>query len=109
MNNPKALDWEIKKYFDLVKKNNVLRKRMANRVLDIHYTDIVRQPRDSLLRICKFLKLSCDDQFLTDCVEIIYTEPSTTRNYVVWTEEQKKMVQEQIHQFSFLKNYTYTS
>ena len=53
--------------------------------------------------ICAFLGVSCSEEYLDQVEKILYGKPSYTRNTVVWTEEQKYKVLNEMQKYSFLR------
>lgn len=101
------MDKEITKYFILAERNSQLKTKLPGEVYEIHSSEMIQQPRKTLLGICQFLHLTCDQQYLEDCSKIVYHEATKTRHNVVWTETQKELVREQLQAFPFLKDYRF--
>ena len=60
-------------------------------------------------KLCDFLEIPCEEEYLDACTKLLRNKPSFTRNLVVWTEEQKNRVYDLIEKTSFLMNYTFES
>ena len=87
--------------------NNKLNTHFEGRVHLIHSSQLIREPGKTLLGVCQFLQLNCDQQYIKDCSSIIYKEATKTRYSVVWTEEQKELVREKLQKFPSLKGYNF--
>ena len=81
--------------------------RFEGAVHEIHSSQLIRKQGKTLLGVCQFLQLNCDQQYIKDCSSIIYKEATKTRYSVVWTEEQKELVREKLQKFPSLKGYNF--
>ena len=77
------------------------------RVLDIPSMEIVKRPADTLRKICALLQVTCSENYIQDCANTVDPIPSITRDFVEWTENQKKTVYEQMKRFSFFEGYSF--
>ena len=107
INETQGLDEQIRKYFSLVQINSKLLTRLEGSIHLIHSSHLIKEPRKTLLGVCGFLNLNCDDQYIEDCSSIIYKEGTKTRHSVVWTDEQKILVKENLQKFPSLKDYNF--
>ena len=106
-NKARPFDEIIANYFD--KASNVKRVKADGRipVYDVHLEHLIARPGRTLERLCAFLSLTCSEDFLARCVEVIFKEPRPARFDVAWSEAQLAYVAQQIGRFDFLKGYTY--
>jgi len=65
--------------------------------------EIVKHPADTLRKISAFLDITCSEDHIQDCAATVDPDPSITRDFVEWFEEQKEKVYGQMKEFSFLK------
>jgi hypothetical protein len=107
LNDTDLLASHVKKYFSLIRENAILRRTLD--VMDVHSADMIEHPKKTLLQICKFLKIECDDKYLQDCASIVFPSPSKTRHNVKWTPQLKDAVQYRISQYPFLARYNFES
>ncbi|XP_078371117.1 uncharacterized protein LOC144654755 [Oculina patagonica] len=107
INNPKILDWKINQYFQLVAANQRVRERYGDAVIDIPGHETVLRPKETLLRLCDHLQVTCSEDYIEKCSEVLYGTPSVTRDKVVWTEEQKARVTKIMKKYPFLKQYSF--
>lgn len=107
INNTNSLNQQIWKYFTLAGLNSKLKTRFEGAVHGIHSLQLIEEPQRTLLGVCQFLKLNCDQQYIEDCSSIIYKEPTLTRHSVVWTDKQKELVMEKLKNFPSLKDYNF--
>lgn len=101
------MDEEIKKYFILAERNNQLKNTLPGEVYEIHSAELIRQPRKTLLGICQFLRVTCEQRYIEDCSKIIFPQAKKTRYTVVWTAKQKELVNEKLQKVPFLQNYSF--
>ncbi|XP_078370965.1 uncharacterized protein LOC144654642 [Oculina patagonica] len=97
----------INQYFQLVAANQRVRERYGNAVLDIPGHETVLRPKETLLRLCDHLQVTCSEEYIEKCSEVLYGTPSVTRDKVVWTEEQKARVTQMMKKYPFLKQYSF--
>ena len=109
VNNTKRLNGVITRYFARVEVNERLRQKYGDAILDLPSRGFVLTPKESMMRLCEFLGITCEEDYLQACANIMHSTPSVTRNLVVWTEEQMRWVQEEIQKYSFLKECNFDS
>ena len=107
VNAPQTLDDQITRYFHWAAGCKTTREAFPEKVIDIPSMKLVKQPSDVLRKICAFLEITCSEDYIQDCASTVDPIPSITRDYVEWTERQKKRVYDQMKQFSFFDGYSY--
>lgn len=107
INKPQALDNFITSYFELTKTNARIKQLYGNAVLDVVSDELLFKPRETLQTICSFLSVSCEEHYLSRVERVLYKKPSHTRNTVIWTKEQKDIVQVEMQKYSFLRQFTF--
>ena len=60
-----------------------------------------------MLQICVFLDVFCDDAYLAQTEKILFAKPSVTRKAVVWSENQKERVQNEMLKYSYLRKFKF--
>ena len=78
-------------------------------MIDLPSRSFVLKPKESLMKLCDFLGITCDEDYLEACAKILHGTPSITRDKVVWTDKQKQWVHNEIQKYSFLKGYDFES
>ena len=106
INNATKLGNSINFYSVLAAINQLVRDRYGDAVLDIPAHETVLRPKETLQRLCDHLGVTCSEDYLQRCSDILYGTPSVTRNTVVWTEEQKERVAKMIKKYPFLNEYS---
>lgn len=107
INDPSNLDIQITKYFILAERNNKLKDSLPGEVYEVHSAELIKQPRKTLLGICQFLHLTCEQRYIEDCSRIIFPDAKKTRYSVVWTAKQKELVRVKLQRVPFLQNYSF--
>ncbi|XP_078344361.1 uncharacterized protein LOC144629975 [Oculina patagonica] len=107
VNAPKELEVKIKSYFSMAAGSNQAREALPGSVIDIPSMEIVKNPAGTLRKICKFLEITCTEQYLQDCAATVDPVPSITRDFIVWTDEQKNTVYEEMKKYSFFEGYSF--
>lgn len=77
--------------------------------MDVHNIDLVSNPRGTISRIFEFLELEPTEHYLDMCEKKVYKSESRSRNLVVWTPEQIKLVETRMRGFEVLNRYNFTS
>ena len=94
-------------YSTQVRGSSQVKKNFPGRVLDVHSMDLMKNPRETLRKICDFLEITCTKKYLEDCASIVNPVPSQTRQFFTWTEKQLNRVQMSIKNHSFLQSYSF--
>ena len=101
------MDESISRYFGWAAGCNKARQAFPGSVIDIPSLEIVKNPADTLRKICKFLSISCSERYIQDCTATVDPVPSMTRDLIEWTTEQKNRVYEEMKKYSFFDGYSY--
>ena len=107
LNAPEELDAKIKAYFSMADGCYLTREAFPGSVIDVPSIEIVKNPVETLRRICQFLEVTCTEQYLLDCAATVDPVPSITRDFIEWTAEQKNKVYEMMKKYSFLEGYSF--
>lgn len=107
MDAPAIVDRNIQRYFVWAEGSNKAREALPGQVIDIPSIEIVKNPTETLRKICEFLEITCTEQYLQDCANTVDAVPSITRNFITWTAEQKSRVYEEMKKYSFFAGYSY--
>ena len=101
------LDSFISGYFG--RTEAIARIRDAYDVLDIPGDELVQQPQASMRKICRYVGITCEQDYIDACADLLHKKPSITRRLVEWDEEGKRKIQQEIDRFPFLKHYSFDS
>jgi hypothetical protein len=104
-----ALDQMIEGYFALCRGVAETRSRFGDDVIHVRHEDLLADPGTALRRLCRFLDLDADDDYVDDCAGILFTSPRRTRHATAWTDAQLRRVQAGIAEYPFLDGYDFDS
>ena len=106
-NSKILLDDKIDTFFVLAKAVRNMISTCKLTVLEIHSEDFVKQPQESMKRICDFLGVECSPWYLQMCQDKVFPSVSRSRDKVEWTEEQIARVQNIMNTFPYFKGYNF--
>ena len=78
-------------------------------ILEVHSVDFILRTKETLLKICDFLGLECDGNYLEQCNRAVYDKPSRSRTAVVWTRGCRDSVDDLIRGYPFFSRYSFSS
>ena len=107
INNTKLLQKKIDYYFSIADANKRIREQYGNDVIDIPGHETVLRPKKTLQRLCDHLGVTCSEDYIEKCSQILFDTPSFTRHTVVWTKGQIQRVTKKIMEYSFLEGYSF--
>jgi sulfotransferase family protein len=99
----RVADW----YISLCRTNQRLRSELQEKVMDLHYEDFLQTPTACLARLCEFLGLAPDDDYLNACCAIINPTLHKSRHEVIWTAGARQLVEREIRNCDFLRGYSF--
>jgi hypothetical protein len=76
-------------------------------LLPVRHEAFVAEPEAELARVCRFVGVEPDPQYLRACASIIRRRPDRSRDMVAWTGPWIDLVDERIARFDFLRGYSY--
>ena len=76
-------------------------------VLEIHGADFVRDPRETISRICTFLDVPCPEDYLQACYDKAYKTCSKSRNLIAWPEDVLADVEARMDKIPFFRRYNF--
>ena len=106
-NNTTLLDKTIDQFFLIAKGVHDMISTCNLTVLEIYSEEFVKQPRESMKRICDFLGVECSPWYLQMCQDKVFSSASRSRDKVEWTEEQIARVQKLINTLKYMKGYNF--
>ena len=107
--DPDTIKQEIKRYFTYHQAIIDAKKTYNLNMVTIHGKDLISDPRGTLLKLCNHLGVNCSNNYLEICSNKIFKTESRTRRLIKWTDEQLRMIQENIEKYSILKDYNFDS
>ena len=109
VNNSTMLDNYISSHFRLVEFVQNLRLHSKYNTLDIYSHEIKSNPQENIRKLCNFLEVDPDKDYIEACSKLISSKPSHTRHSVVWTAEQKARITSEMKKYPFLKRFSFYS
>lgn len=76
-------------------------------LLAVRYEDFVRQPEEHLTRLCRYLGIEAEDDYVQACRSILRPAPDRSRDMVRWDSKWIDAVKEKIAQYDFLEGYSF--
>ena len=99
----------IKMYFQYHQAIVSIKEKYNLDIIEVHGKDLVSDPKGTLSRLCDQIGITCSDDYLEKCSKKVFKTESKTRRLVKWTEEQLKLIEQNIKKYSCLKGYTFDS
>ena len=109
VNDSILLDSVITSHFKLTVSAQKLHHHEDFEVIDIYSHEIITDPQANLRKLCSFLRVASDEEYIAAASKLLYTQPSKTRHSVVWTREQRARVTNEMKQYKFMKPFTFES
>ena len=76
-------------------------------VLTLRHESLIEAPQHELVRLCGYLGVEPDPDYLDACAGIVFRSPRRTRDEVSWTGDDIESVEALIGRRSFLQGYTF--
>ena len=102
--NGSVLNSSITTYFKRAQKVEKLNEMSKYPILDVYSRDVIAKPRKTLHKLCDFLSVTCDNEFVTLTSKILFSKPSRTRYSVQWTNKQKEKAINETAKYQFLNS-----
>jgi hypothetical protein len=97
----------VEYYFRLCRIMEPLVAPDRDDALTVHHEELIRDPETMLARVCGFLGLESDAEYLAACGGITADTPSHTRLRVPWSTAHIDDVGRRAARFPFLSSYTF--
>jgi hypothetical protein len=99
---------DIDYYLSLARKIEVYKSNINNKYFFEGHQDVfIRRPAVYIKRLCKFLGISSEKEYLKDCIKVVKQKPSQARFEIKWKRELINYTRKEISTISFLRNYEY--
>lgn len=99
----------INHYFTCCDYLTRLRDQMRTNLITVYYEDLVTYPKENLVRVCNFLDVEPHNEYLQVGKGILLEKPDCDRHKVEWTSEWKRIVEENLVKYDFLRGYHFES
>ena len=93
------------KYFMLFQAIQDAKEKYSLDLLEVHGKDLIDNPKDSILKMCHYLEVSCSESYLEICANKLFPSESKTRHKIKWNEHLVSYVQQYIMKYDSLKRY----
>lgn len=104
----KDLHRKIDHYFYKTTEIAKLKAENPTNILDIYVEEFIDNPESELARICKFLGVGIDQDYIRNSASIVFKQNRKSRHKVdLWTPENIELVQKRIDTFDFLERYSF--
>ena len=104
----KSLEEAARRYFQRCDTIADVRQAASpGEVAEVRHEELVAAPVAVLSRLCTFLGVEPDEEYLTSCASIVRPSPNRTRLGADWTPELISEVERRIGEYPFLAGYTF--
>jgi hypothetical protein len=102
-----GLDAAIDYYFALCETITEVRKEVAlDEIFELRHEAFVEHPRQCLDRLCRFIGVTAEPDYLDACASVVRPTPRHSRETIDWPRESTDRVLRRSRAFSFLNAYT---
>jgi hypothetical protein len=102
------LNSAIAEYFKLLRTNRAIIKRIgADAVATLHHEDVVADPRAELARLCDFLGVVPQSDYLDACASIVFAAPHQPRHKIEWPADTIRILERRIAAKPMLDRYRF--
>lgn len=105
--NSYGLSYHTNRTFTLIQDVQRLIEKTNLTVLDVHHTDLVNEPRETMSMVCRFLGLPCPADYLDACESKAYRHTPKSRLLVDWPERMIEEVNRLSKPHTFLWRYSF--
>lgn len=104
----KDLHRKVDHYFNKTAEIAKLKTIESTNILDIYVEEFIENPKSELARICTFLGVDFDQDYINNCAGIVFQQSRKSRHKIdLWSSDNIALVQERINEFDFLERYTF--
>lgn len=76
-------------------------------LITVYHENMIHDPDSVLSRLCQFLGVQANSNYIGDCSRIVYPSPTFTRRKISWPATFIKNVEKRLRAYPFLENYTF--
>ena len=98
---------EIIRHFRDVETIDKIKKQQKYDYIELTHEDFIQNPGINISKICDFLEITADHDYISICEQATHSSGSKSRNKVSWTKSQIQQINQQISRYDFLKDYTF--
>lgn len=104
------LEGAIDTYFRRCETAKAIREQGADEDwlewLEFAHEDVVHDSKDALSKICGFLGVSCTEDYLDDCAEVVFDTPHRSRDKVEYEAHHLEEIRQRMSSFPALDHYS---
>lgn len=78
-------------------------------MIRVYSEDFIRNPKEIMGTICRFLTLDCTEDYLQQCADKTFKSVSKSREVIVWDPAVKTLVENAIRDIPFFNRYSFDS
>ena len=75
--------------------------------IEVGHEEIISESKSCLYRMCNFLDVSCSEDYVNDCANIIFDSPNRSRRKISYEPIHLDVIRSNTEEFSFLKKYAF--
>lgn len=103
-----SLKAAIAEYFRLLQTNRAIIKRIgADTVATLHHEDFIADPKAELSRLCDFLGVTAEPDYLDACAGIVFAAPHKPRHKIPWPADVVRLIERRIAAKPMLDRYRF--
>jgi hypothetical protein len=103
-----SLKAAIAEYFRLLQTNRAIIKRVgADAVATLHHEDLIADPKAELGRLCSFLGVAAEPDYLDACAGIVFAAPHQPRHKIPWPADAVRLIERRIAAKPMLDRYRF--
>lgn len=103
----RSLETAAERYFALGEAVERIRAHYPGSVLDIHHEHLVARPCDEIERLCGFLGLPVDGDYVAACAASVASSPHRSRHSRVWPMALVRDIERRSHGYGHLAGYSF--
>jgi Sulfotransferase family len=95
-------------YFSLCETVAEVKQKLGrDELLEFRHESFVDDPQNHLRQLCGFLGVDAPEEYVYACKNIVFKNPSKTRDNAAWHDDLIAVVEQKISRFPFLEGYSY--
>ena len=107
-NDAEQLGRATKFYFDWHRTNLAIAGAVGSgEIIHLRSEGFIADPRNELSRLCRFLGVAANEDYLRACSEIVAKKRSKTRHSIKWPGSLRTTIQENIERYDLLRGYVF--
>lgn len=104
----RSLTKAMQQYFNMCRTNSMIISRVdETQVFELHHNGFIDDPQQWLSRLCNFLGVETNDDYLNACASIVFKQPHQSRHKIEWSQNNIDIVHTLGRQFEFLQRYSF--